>query len=342
VIRLARYWKSLNAPAYFAWLPVLQTKRNIIMYFSICLLIALLLDRIFGEAKNFHPLVGFGRLATWLEKKLNSGSVRRLKGMLALTLLLAPITALFFYLESLTLSEPIAQVALASFTLYTAIGWQSLREHAQAIIAPLRKRHLGEARKNLARIVSRDTQHLSPDNVASATTESVLENGADAIFSAIFWFIVAGVPGVVLYRLANTLDAMWGYKNSQFNEFGWAAARLDDLMNYLPARMTALSYAICGHTRSALKCWKMQGKLWKSPNAGPVMAAGAGALEVKLGGDTYYDTRLEKRPQLGPQTGETAYAQSIQDALSLINRSLLLWCTTIITIEVYFFLIRFY
>lgn len=312
------------------------------MFFSICLLTALFLDRVFGEARNFHPLVGFGNLASSLEKKLNSGGIKKFKGLLALTFLLVPITALFFYLETLTLSEPIAHVALASFILYTAIGWQSLREHAQAIIEPLRKRHLGEARKKLAMIVSRDTQHLSPENVASAGTESVLENGADAIFSAIFWFIVAGIPGLVLYRLANTLDAMWGYKNERFQEFGWAAARLDDLLNYLPARLTALSYAICGQTTSALKCWKAQGKLWKSPNAGPVMAAGAGALDVKLGGETYYDTRLEQRPQLGPQTGQAAYTQSIQDAIRLINRSLLLWFTVILALEAYFFLSRFY
>lgn len=312
------------------------------MYFSICLLISLILDRVFGEARNFHPLVGFGKLASSLEKKANTGRAKKFKGLLALTFLLTPITALFFYLESLTLSEPIAQVALASFVLYTAIGWQSLREHTKAIIEPLRKRHLGEARKKLAMIVSRDTQHLTPENVASAGTESVLENGADAIFSAIFWFIVAGIPGVVLYRLVNTLDAMWGYKNTRFQEFGWAAARLDDALNYLPARLTALSYALCGQTGSALKCWKTQGKLWKSPNAGPVMAAGAGALDVKLGGDTYYDTRLEQRPLLGPQSGQAAYAQSMQDALSLINRSLLLWCTTVVTIEAYLFLSRFY
>ena len=312
------------------------------MYFSICLLCALFLDRIFGEARSFHPLVGFGRLASKLEQRVNKGALRQIKGLLALTLLTLPLVLIFFYLETLLQSEPIAHVALASFVLYTTIGWQSLREHAQAIIEPLRKRHLGEARKKLSMIVSRDTQHLTPENVASASTESVLENGADAIFSAIFWFIVTGIPGVVLYRLVNTLDAMWGYKNTRFKEFGWAAARLDDVMNYLPARLTALSYAICGQTRSALKCWKNQGKLWKSPNAGPVMAAGAGALHVKLGGDTYYEARLEQRPQLGPQSGEAAYAHSIQDALRLINRSLLLWCVVILSLETYVFLSRFY
>lgn len=312
------------------------------MYFSICLLLALFLDKVFGEAKHFHPLVGFGNLATDLEHKLNSGSGKRLKGIIALTFLLVPTVLLAFYLELLTLSEPIAHVAFASFVLYTALGWQSLKEHAEAIIEPLTKRHLGEARKKVARIVSRDTKHLRPEDVASASTESVLENGADAIFSTIFWFIVGGIPGVVLFRLVNTLDAMWGYKNTRYKDFGWAAARLDDVMNYLPARLTALSYALCGQTRSAFQCWKTQGKLWKSPNAGPVMAAGAGALELKLGGSACYDETLEQRSTLGPKHGQAACAQSIQEALKLIKRSLILWCAALIFLEGYFFLIRFY
>ncbi len=312
------------------------------MYFSICLLSALALDRVFGEARHFHPLVGFGKLASNLEQRLNTGTAKKLKGVFALSLLLIPIVIAIYYLERLTLSEPIAHVAFASFILYSALGWQSLKEHATAIIQPLTQRRLGEARKKLALIVSRDTQHLSPEEVACATTESTLENGSDAIFSTIFWFIVGGAPGVVLYRLSNTLDAMWGYKNLRYIDFGWAAARLDDLMNYLPARLTALSYALCGRTRSALRCWQRQGRLWKSPNAGPVMAAGAGALEVKLGGSASYKDTLEQRPRLGPNQGQAPYAQSIQEALKLIDRSLILWCSLIVLLESYFFLIRFY
>lgn len=312
------------------------------MFFSLSLIFALLLDKIFGEAQHFHPLVGFGKLANGIEKRMNQGASQKLKGCLALVILIVPITLLAAILETLTLSEPIAHLALAAFILYTAIGWQSLGAHARAITRPLSKGELGKARKALALIVSRDTQSLSPNEIAKATSESVLENGADAIFSAIFWFIVGGIPGVVLYRLSNTLDAMWGYKNDRFLSFGWGAARLDDVLNYLPARLCAFSYALCGKTALALHCWRTQGKHWKSPNAGPVMAAGAGAINTKLGGSASYGNTLDPRLDLGPVDGNEADSSSVHNALSLVNSSLLLWTLCLFAIEASLFLYRFY
>jgi len=312
------------------------------MFFSLSLIFALLLDKIFGEAQRFHPLVGFGNLAHAIEKRLNHGSNKTLKGCLALSVLIVPITLIAAMLEQLTFSEPIAHLAFAAFVLYTAIGWQSLAEHARAITQPLSKGELSNARQALARIVSRDTESLSPNDISKATSESVLENGADAIFSAIFWFIVGGVPGLVLYRLSNTLDAMWGYKNERFLSFGWAAARLDDVLNYLPARLCALSYALCGKTLLALRCWRTQGKQWKSPNAGHVMAAGAGAIDTKLGGSASYGNNLEQRPELGPSQGNEASVSSVDNALALVNKSLLLWLLCLLMIEGSLLLCRIY
>jgi len=172
-------------------------------------------------------------------------------------------------------------------------------------------------------MVSRNTAALDAGGVARAGSESVLENGSDAVFAALFWFLVAGAPGVVLYRLSNTLDAIWGYRNPRFERFGWAAAKIDDGLNYIPARMVALTYALLGRTALALRCWQRQAPQWDSPNAGPVMAAGAGALGVSLGGAAEYHGELHQRPQLGE--GRPAQARDIERALNLVYGGVLLW-----------------
>ncbi|MND94303.1 cobalamin biosynthesis protein [compost metagenome] len=187
----------------------------------------------------------------------------------------------------------------------------------------LRRDDLAQARLRVGYLVSRETAELDETAVARAATESVLENGSDAVFAALFWFVVAGAPGVVLYRLSNTLDAMWGYRNERFERFGWAAARIDDVLNYLPARLVALTYALLGKTRLALQCWRTQAPAWDSPNAGPVMAAGAGALGVQLGGAAVYHGELHERAQLGE--GPAADADAIERGWRLVRHGVWLW-----------------
>ena len=207
--------------------------------------------------------------------------------------------------------------------LYCALGMRSLGEHVEPVAKALRADDLDEARKRVGYLVSRQTSELDSTAVARAATESVLENGSDAVFAALFWFAVAGAPGVVLYRLSNTLDAMWGYRNERFERFGWCAAKIDDVLNYIPARLVALTYALLGKTRLALKCWRTQAPKWDSPNAGPVMAAGAGALGVELGGPAIYHGELHERPQLGE--GTPADADSIDRGWQLVQRGVWLW-----------------
>jgi adenosylcobinamide-phosphate synthase len=158
----------------------------------------------------------------------------------------------------------------------------------------------------------------------------VLENGNDAVFGALFWFALAGAPGVVAYRLANTLDAMWGYRTARYLRFGWAAARLDDLLNYVPARLTALTYAAAGRFERALACWRAQAGAWESFNAGPVMAAGAGALGVRLGGAAVYHGAPKERPPLGE--GDAPGARDIRRALALVRRGVWLWLGALLAI----------
>lgn len=282
---------------------------------------AVALDWLLGELKRFHPLVAFGRLAGGVERRLHGGAdlgprARRVRGMLAVALLLTPFVAV----TALLCALPSVGVLFSVAALYFALGHKSLHDHARPVAVALAASNETEARRRVSLMVSRDSAAL---DITRSATESVLENGNDGVFGALFWFAVAGAPGAVLYRLANTLDAMWGYRNERYLHFGWAAARLDDVLNYLPARLTALTYAVLGRTRHALTCWRTQAPAWDSPNAGPVMAAGAGALGVVIGGPARYEGQWHHRPVLG--AGAAPMREDIERALKLVRHGVVLW-----------------
>lgn len=287
------------------------------------------LDAALGEPKRWHPLVGFGTLANRLEQRFNpSGGGWRSHGVSAWCLAVLPLTLLTVLLVQLPWIGWLVQI----IALYAALGLRSLDQHAQPVAQALRLGDLPLARQRVGYMVSRRTEELDATGVARAGTESVLENGSDAVFAALFWFLVAGAPGVVLYRLSNTLDAMWGYRNDRFERFGWAAAKIDDLLNYVPARLVALTYALLGRTATAMRCWQRQAPQWDSPNAGPVMAAGAGALGVSLGGAAVYHGELHRRPELGE--GPPPQARDIERAMNLVWGGVLLWLLLMLIVEV--------
>ncbi|MGA6096705.1 adenosylcobinamide-phosphate synthase CbiB [Stutzerimonas marianensis] len=279
------------------------------------------MDALLGEPRRGHPLVAFGRWADTLERHFNGldGRGWRSHGVTAWCLAVLPLTALAWLLSRLPGIGGLVEILL----LYFALGLRSLGDHLLPVARALRQGDLPEARRRVGFIVSRDTRELDAQGVARAATESALENGSDAVFAALFWFALAGAPGVVLYRLSNTLDAMWGYRNQRFERFGWAAARIDDLLNFVPARLVALTYAVLGQTRRARHCWRTQAPLWDSPNAGPVMAAGAGALGVTLGGAAIYHGELHQRPVLGE--GDPPGPRDIERALDMVWAGVGVW-----------------
>jgi adenosylcobinamide-phosphate synthase len=291
-------------------------------------LLAVLLDRLLGEPRRAHPLVGYGRLAALVEARLNRVALHpnaaRLLGGMAVAVLLAP----FIMLSAVATHIPVMAPAMEVLILYLALGGQSLMQHARRVMQALNAGDLPRARAHVGRLVSRDTGAMQHAEVARATIESVLENGNDAVFGALFWFAVAGVPGAALYRLSNTLDAMWGYRTPRYRYFGWAAARLDDLLNLIPARLTALTYVLLGHHTLAWQCWHTQGRAWESPNAGPVMAAGAGALDVRLGGAAFYHGALKQRPTLGTEVPPAA--ADIERAVHLVQQGVVLWLVVLL------------
>jgi len=291
---------------------------------------AVLIDFIIGEPRRFHPLVGFGWLANKLEAWLNianktNKAKQRWVGMFALALLLAPFILLAYWLCHI----PVVSIVADTLLLYFAIGHKSLHDHARAVTRALSNHDEASAKIAASYMVSRDSAAIEP---IPATVESVLENGNDGVFGALFWFFIAGGTGALLFRLANTMDAMWGYKTPRFYYFGWAAARLDDVLDYIPARLTALTYAILGNTKLALNCWKTQAPLWDSPNAGPVMSAGAGALGVQLGGAARYQSEWHERPILG--AGEPPIAGDIERALKLVRHGVYLWLLVMLVLTI--------
>jgi len=288
------------------------------------LVVALLLDRLLGEPRFFHPLVGFGQLATVLQQKLNcfnSHVMSLISGVLAWCLLCLPLPVILyilplpFYLELL----------LETLGLYVCVANNSLQQHAKQIAKALQQKQHKQARLFTSYMVSRDPTQLTPRQMCRAGCESVLENGNDAVIASLFWFVLAGLPGVLLHRLANTLDAMWGYKNKQYRYFGWCAARVDDLLAYIPAWLTACLYLL---STSVLKLKYLlpsakQASAYKSLNGGRVMAAGAFSLGIKLGGDTVYQGRTYAGSQLGQ--GRQARIKDLYLSCRLVEKSAWLW-----------------
>jgi len=304
----------------------------ILVSFSLllALLLGLVLDRLFGESTRYHPLVGLGNCINWVEARLNKPrqyfTVAKVFGIIALLLVLLPVVWVSWLLACWFSGSGFFYLLFSAAVLYLVVGWSSLAEHALAVHQALLQKNLTLARERVGYIVSRQTSELDEVAVTKATLESVLENGSDAVFAPIFWFVVAGPVGAIAYRVINTLDAMWGYKNERFVAFGWAAARLDDLVNWLPARLCALTYAfVSGKSgwQRGLLAWRKQAPQCESPNAGPVMACGAGALNVALGGDAVYHGKRVFRPVLGQ--GYAPVPGDIERSLTLVKRGVYFW-----------------
>ncbi len=288
------------------------------------MLLALGLDWLFKEPRH-HPLLIFGRWAGWIEQRLNPQSPSTplsdtrsiVHGAGALALAIMPAALLWWMAASLLpawLNDAI--------WLYLCLGMASLLQHS-VNVAEAGAHSVEQARHAVAMIVSRDTASMSEPQIAAATIESTLENGNDAVFATLFWYLVAGSGGALVHRLINTLDAMWGYRTRRFNTFGRAAAKLDDLLNWLPARLTALLYGVSGNRENAFRAWREQARTLASPNGGPTMTSGAGALNLRLGGPCRYHGEWLDKPYFGGDA-EPTYNQ-IHATNHLLARSLWLF-----------------
>lgn len=274
-------------------------------------------DRVLGDPARWHPVAGFGRTAAALEA--HSWAPRRGRGAAYAGVLVGGTVLLGAVVERGSRPGSAAHVVVTAAATWAVLGGTSLDREGRAVADLLDRDRLPDARRRLTHLVGRDTRELSADDVARAVVESVAENTSDAVVAPLVLGAVAGVPGLLGYRAANTLDAMVGHRNPRYAEFGWASARLDDVLNLPGARVTALLAAVLGPSpRGALRAWRRDAAGHPSPNAGPVEASFAGALGLRLGGTNRYGDRTEHRPVMG--SGRPPAVGDVDPALALARR----------------------
>lgn len=266
------------------------------------LIVGYLLDRLFGDPERWHPVAGFGQAADWLEQRLYADDRRA--GVLFTAVSVAAPVAAAVVLERATRRVPIVTGALTAAATWTVLGGRSLTQEACGVADHLGAEDLPAARHQVGRLVGRDTAELDESEVARAAVESVAENSSDAVVAPLLWGAVAGLPGLVGYRAVNTLDAMVGHRSPHYERFGWASARLDDLVNWVPSRVAAGLATlgapwVGGSPREAAGVMRRDAGAHPSPNAGVVEAAYAGALGIRLGGQNVYEGAVSDRGTLG-------------------------------------------
>jgi adenosylcobinamide-phosphate synthase len=259
-------------------------------------------DAVFGDPRRSHPVAWFGRLAAVAERACYAE--HRWAGVGYTGVLVGAVAGVGLFLERVTRRRPVVHAVITALVTWTVLGARSLAEQGTAMARALHAGQLGTARALLPNLCGRDPQCLDLGGLTRASVESVAENTCDAVVAPLLWGALAGIPGLLGYRAVNTLDAMVGYRSPRYQHFGWAAARLDDLINLLPSRTTAGLAVLCaplvgGSPWSAWRCWRADAAAHPSPNAGQVEAAFAGALGVRLGGTTTYSHGVEPRPVLG-------------------------------------------
>lgn len=281
---------------------------------------ALLLDAAFGEPKAIwdrypHPAVLMGRAVAAMETRLNHGENRRAKGTLAMAALGLAALTLGWIIHNIP-DFGVLEVLIAAIL----IAQRSLVDHVRAVADALRI-SLGDGRRSVARIVGRDTAQMDEAAVSRAAIESAAENLSDGIIAPALWFLIAGLPGLLLYKITNTADSMIGHRTPRYEEFGWAAARFDDLLNLIPARLTAALIAVTHARMDATKTILRDAPLHRSPNAGWPEAAMAVVLNLALSGPRSYNGEMRDFPYVYPEGRRTAGPADIDAATRALWRA---------------------
>lgn len=275
------------------------------------LVLGVVLDAFLGDPRRWHPVAGFGRVAGAVERCVYADS--RWRGIVHAGVLVGGAGAVGVVLEKVS-RRPVVHALTTAGVTWAVLGGTSLGREGLVMARVLERGDLAAARERLPHLCARDPNGLDAAGVSRAVVESVAENTSDASVAPLVWGAVAGIPGLLMYRAVNTLDAMVGYRNPRYERFGWAAARLDDAANWVPARVTGALVVACSGS-GAWRVLRRDGRKHPSPNAGRVEAAFAGALGVRLGGVNAYGGRVERRPEMGD--GRAPEVRDIRRAVRL-------------------------
>ena len=277
-------------------------------FLMIAVLIGFLLDQIIGDPRNWpHPIVGIGKVIAFLERHLNHGSpqARRQRGVL-LTLLIVGGSYLLTWtvVWGAKTLHPLLGLGVSAYLIFTTLSGKSLLDAGQSVVEPLILSDLGEARQRLSWLVSRDTENLSVGEVVRGTVETIAENFVDGILSPLFYAALGGAPLAMAFKAVSTLDSMVGYRNEQYEDFGWFSARTDDWANYVPARLSVPILLLAGWLRGmpvrhAYRMWKRDASGHPSPNGGNPESVVAGLLGIRLGGINSYHGKPHHRAEMG-------------------------------------------
>ncbi|MGP4060398.1 adenosylcobinamide-phosphate synthase CbiB [Halobacillus sp. H74] len=289
------------------------------------------LDRLFGDPKGIpHPVIGIGKLISYLEKVWNQGGGRIVKGgFMAVLVIGICFFSSFVMIEQLFDWNHYAAIGLEAVLIWTTIAEKGLRQAAMEVYRPLKKGDLPRARKYLSYIVGRDTDHLEEPQIVRGTVETVAENISDGVTAPLFYALIGGAPLAIAYRAINTCDSMVGYRNERFKDFGFVSAKLDDLFNLIPSRLTAFvmilfsSFSI-KEKQKLFQELLVQARRHPSPNSGWGEAAAALLLEVQLGGINYYFGEKSERPKIGKALRSPA-AYHIEQVNHLLAITVWMW-----------------
>ena len=274
--------------------------------FTVPLIIGYLLDLIFGDPRKLpHPIVAFGNIIGWCERHFNKGEHKKRNGCLVAIIL--PLSTLFLgglLAWGSWMLHPFAYYCVASVFVFYGLANHSLIQEGGEVIRTLEEQGLDAGRKRLSWIVGRDTSQLSPKKIYTAVLETMAENLSDGVVAPLFFYALGGFPAMMAYKMVNTLDSMIGYKDARYKDFGCCSAHLDDVLNYIPARLTAFLIALSGYRKGIFSFIRKYARQHASPNSGYPESAMAGILDCRFGGPNIYHGILVEKPYIGTHNRE--------------------------------------